>query len=257
MKATLRKIGALLVKDAVDMVKNPTMIVCIVTPVGMAVFYRFFMGEMGLGGPLRQSVMTDVQPQLASMIEYIVLSLSLCMAIGMGGATSLIYGLAEEKEKHTLRTLMLANVTAEQIVLARGLVALGLTVAVEVLCFVMSGASWSLFGWYILLGAVGAVSVILLSLVVGLASRDQMTAGLYSVPVLLLVLATVFGGFSPDIRAVVRFAPTGGVDELLRLVIANDLTLAAAWVPLVVTAAWIVVAAVAFKLLYRRLLRDN
>ena len=48
--------------------------------------------------------------------------------------------------------------------------------------------------------------VILVSLVVGLASRDQMTAGLYSVPVLLLTMAPIFGSFSEGIRAVVRFA---------------------------------------------------
>lgn len=102
---------------------------------------------------------------------------------------------------------MLANVIAETVVLAKGLVALGFTAVTEALCFAVSGAPWSLFGWYMLLGVVGALPVILLSLVVGLASRDQMTAGLYSVPVLLLALAPVFGGFSPDIRAVVRFAP--------------------------------------------------
>lgn len=152
---------------------------------------------------------------------------------------------------------MLANVIAETVVLAKGLVALGFTAVTEALCFAVSGAPWSLFGWYMLLGVVGALPVILLSLVVGLASRDQMTAGLYSVPVLLLALAPVFGGFSPDIRAVVRFAPTGGVDELLRLVIEGGLGTGEALVPCLVIAGWLVASAVAFKLLYRRLLRDN
>lgn len=84
---------------------------------------------------------------------------------------------------------MLANVIAETVVLAKGLVALGFTAVTEALCFAVSGAPWSLFGWYMLLGVVGALPVILLSLVARLASRDQMTAGLYSVPVLLLALA--------------------------------------------------------------------
>lgn len=255
MEATLRKLGALMSKDAVDMVKNPTMIVCIVMPLGFALFYRLFLGDVMVGAGA--SPEAAASPEVEAALQYVILSMALCMAIGMGAATSLIYGLAEEKEKHTLRTLMLTNVTAEQIVLARGLVALGLTVVVEVLCFVVSGAPWHLFGWYLLFGIVGAVPVILLSLVVGLASRDQMTAGLYSVPVLLLSLAPVFGGFSPDIRAVARLTPTGGMDELLRLAVKGGLGTAEMVAPIVVTLAWTVAAAIVFKLLYRRLLRDN
>ena len=257
MQANLRKLGALIVKDAADLVKNPTMILCVLMPVGFAVFYRFFIGDMGLAGPLRGDGGLDASPQVTSVVQYIVLSMSLCLSIGMGASVSLIYGLAEEKEKHTLRTLMLANVSADQLMLAKGIVAFVLTVATELVCFAVSGAPWSLAGWYLLLGGVGAVPVILVSLVVGLASRDQMTAGLYSVPVLLLSMAPIFGSFSEGIRAVVRFAPTGGADELLRLIVSGNLTPADAMAALAVTAAWMVAAAVAFKLLYRRLLRDN
>lgn len=251
----MRKLGALLAKDAADMVKNPTMLLCIAMPVGFALLYRLFMGDLDLGESALAS--PDVEQGVTLALQHILLSMSLCMAIGMTASMSLIYGIAEEKEKHTLRTLMLANVSAEQIVLSKGLVALGLTALVEVLCFAVSGAPWGLFGWYMVFGLVGAVSVILFSLVVGLASRDQMTAGLYSVPVMLLALSPVFGGFSPDIRAVVQFAPTGGIDELLRLVIQGELMSSQAILPIAVTLAWIVVSVIVFKLLYRRLLRDN
>ena len=178
------------------------MILCVLMPVGFAVFYRFFIGDMGLAGSLRGDGGLGASPQVTSVVQYIVLSMSLCLSIGMGASVSLIYGLAEEKEKHTLRTLMLANVSAEQLMLAKGFVAFVLTIATELVCFAVSGAPWSLAGWYLLLGSVGAVPVILVSLVVGLASRDQMTAGLYSVPVLLLTMAPIFGSFSEGIRAV-------------------------------------------------------
>ena len=245
MQANLRKLGALIAKDAADLAKNPTMILCVLMPVGFAVFYRFFIGDMGLAGSLRGDGGLGASPQVTSVVQYIVLSMSLCLSIGMGASVSLIYGLAEEKEKHTLRTLMLANVSAEQLMLAKGFVAFVLTIATELVCFAVSGAPWSLVGWYLLLGSVGAVPVILVSLVVGLASRDQMTAGLYS------------GSFAEGIRAVVCFAPTGGADELLRLIVSGSLTPAAAVAPLAVTAVWMVAAVVVFKLLYRRLLRDN
>ena len=39
MQANLRKLGALIAKDAADLAKNPTMILCVLMPVGFAVFY--------------------------------------------------------------------------------------------------------------------------------------------------------------------------------------------------------------------------
>lgn len=255
MQANLRKLNALLAKDAVDLAKNPTMIICIAIPVAFALFYRFFLGGQGLDTALEGGGSAEAAP--VSVAQYIVLSLSLLMSIGMGASMSLVYGLAEEKEKHTLRTLMLANVSARQIMLAKGLVALGLTVAVELLCFAVSGAPWRLCAGYLLIGIMGALPVILLSLVAGLASRDQMTAGLYSVPILLLALAPMFGNYSATIRDIVRFAPTGGADWMLRLLVEGSLFSGEVLVPLAITAAWIAVSAIAFKLLYKRLLRDN
>lgn len=251
MQASLRKLGALLAKDAADLAKNPTMILCIAIPVGFALFYRFFLGDLGLAPEAGEGA------GAIPMVRYVVLSVSMLVSIGMGASVSLVYGLAEEKEKHTLRTLMLANVSAEQIALAKGLVALGLTVAVELLCFAVSGTPWSLCGGYLLIGALGSLPIILLSLVAGLASRDQMTAGLYSVPILLVSLAPMFGNYSEGIARVVRFAPTGGADSLLRLFVEGSLFSPEAWAPLAITAAWTVAGAVAFKLLYKRLLRDN
>jgi len=91
MQANLRKLGALVAKDAADLAKNPTMILCVLMPVGFAVFYRFFIGDMGLAGSLRGDGGLGASPQVTS----VVLSMSLCLSIGMGASVSLIYGLAE------------------------------------------------------------------------------------------------------------------------------------------------------------------
>jgi len=84
-----------------------------------------------------------------------------------------------------------------------------------------------------------------------------MTAGLYSVHILLLALAPIFGSYSPDISNVVRFAPTGGMDALLHMAVDGTLTTAGAMVPLATTVVWIALSALCFSLLYKRLLRDN
>ena len=94
-------------------------------------------------------------------------------------------------------------------------------------------------------------------LLVGLVARDQMTAGVYSVPILIVALAPAFGMYSEGLAQVVRFFPIGGMYELVNLLLAGDLYTTEAIVPIVVTLAWIAVTAVAFVLLFKRLTRDN
>ena len=38
MQATMRKIGALCQKDFIDMFKNPSMLVCLIMPIGLRCF---------------------------------------------------------------------------------------------------------------------------------------------------------------------------------------------------------------------------
>lgn len=253
MNASVRKLGALMGKDATDMIKNPTMVVCMVMPVAFVLLYRFIMGGIG-----QSAEASDGDVEAASTaVTFMLLNTALCMTVGMTGSASLVYGLAEEKEKHTLRTLMLANVSAEQIMLSRGLIALAVTAVVEALGFAVSGAPLHLFAPFMAIGVLGAIPVILFSLVLGLASRDQMTAGLYSMPILLAVVAPMFGGFSLELRNAMQFLPTGGAVELLRLLVEGRLFGSDAVMPLALTAAWIVAGFVVFKLLYRKLTSDN
>lgn len=249
MQSSIAKLGALFEKDARDMLKNPTMLVTVVLPVAMIVLYRFVYRD------LLAAAEADLAVRLAS--DGLFLCSALCLSVGMVGSMTLVYGIAEEKEKHTLRTLMLANVSAGQVALAKGIVCLATALVVGALCFALTGVGWGMFPAFIALTALGAVPVILLGLVLGLASRDQMTAGLSSMPILLLCLVPMFAPMAPEAEAVATFTPLGGVVELMRLVLAGELTLEAAALPLAVTAAWTLLGAVVFKLLYRKLAQDN
>ena len=103
----------------------------------------------------------------------------------------------------------------------------------------------------------GSLPVILFSLVLGLASRDQMTAGVYSVPVLLVALVPMFGMANETIEKASHWLPTGGVYDLIGLAMDGRLLSQDALAPLGVTLAWIVVGAVVFAALFKKLARDN
>lgn len=170
----------------------------------------------------------------------------------------IVYGIAEEKEKHTLRTLMLANVSAGQIIASRALVSMVATLAVAAVCFFAMGVDdASLLPMYLALCALGALPIVLLSLVLGLAARDQMTAGLYSVPVILIAMAPMFGMYDEAISNAVKWLPTGGMNSLVDLMVRGQLFTNDALLPLGITLAWIVAGVVIFALLFKRLVRDN
>ena len=84
-----------------------------------------------------------------------------------------------------------------------------------------------------------------------------MTAGFYSVPVLLVALVPIFGMLSEGAARIASFSPLGGIYELMGLAIEGALFTEAAAVPLLVTMAWIAAGALMFAALFRRLARDN
>ena len=253
MNATLRKVGALAGKDLADLFKNPTMLVVLLMPIGFMLLFRLVIGDTAADAGLTGAELALAEEQIGTFL----LGSGLCMSVGMVASMTLIYGIAEEKERHTLRTLMLANVSAGEVAASKGGVALAAVVAVGAACFAVAGGEPGLLPAYLALTTLGAVPVVLVSLVLGLASRDQMTAGFYSVPVLLLALVPTFGMVSAAIDAIAAFTPLGGVYDLLGLAVDGRLLTTDSLAPLAVTIAWAVAGAAVFAALYRRLARDN
>ena len=253
MNAALRKTGALLAKDLADLFKNPTMLVVCLLPIAFMALYSFMVGDAAGGSDLT----AEQQEAVGPVIGQFMLGSSLCMTVGMVCTMTALYGIAEEKEKRTLRTLMLANVGASQVVASKAVVALVASAAVNAVCFFVAGGEPGMLGAYLALGIVGSLPIILFSLVLGLACRDQMTAGVYSVPVLLVALVPMFGMANETIEKVSHWLPTGGVYDLIGLAVGGRLFSSDALAPLAVTAAWAAVGAVVFAALFKKLARDN
>lgn len=243
MEAALRKTGALLGKDMKDLVKNPTVLLGCLLPVGFIALYSQTMG--------------DASGEAADAAHLQFLAMGLFMTVGVAGCMTALYTIAEEKEKHTLRTLMLANVSAAQVIASRAVVSLAAIVIAQAACFAVLRAPIDLLAPYLLLGILSGLPVVMLSLVLGLASRDQMTAGVYSIPLVLVAFLPLFAPLNETLAKVTPYCPTGGVLELLVLAADGALFTADALQPLAVTFAWIAVGAAVLALLYKRLARDN
>ena len=243
MEAALRKTGALLGKDLKDLVKNPTVLLGCLLPVGFIALYSQTMG--------------DASGEAADAARHQFLTMALFMTVGMTGCMTALYTIAEEKEKHTLRTLMLANVSAAQVIASRAAVSLAAIVIAQAACFAVLRAPIDLLAPYLLLGILSGLPIVMLSLVLGLAARDQMTAGVYSVPLILVAFLPMFAPLNETLAKATPYCPTGGAQELLNLAADGALFTADALQPLVVTLVWVAVGAAALALLYKRLARDN
>ncbi|WP_139651469.1 ABC transporter permease [Raoultibacter phocaeensis] len=244
MNAALRKIGALSVKDAKDVFRNPAIAVCALMPIGFMLLYRYVM-------------LANIASQEHAIVDSFLLGTAPCFTVGMVSAMTIIYALSEEKEKHTLRTLMLANVSGSQVMAAKVLVSLVVIALVDLVCFLVIGLDVSLVVPYLAIAIVGSASTVLFSLVLGLVSRDMVSSGVYALPVLVIALLPMFGMFSDGFRMVASYSPCGGMYDLLGLLYEGRLFTPDAIMPLVSMFAWIVICAVAFVLAFKKLGKDN
>lgn len=245
MEATLRKVSALLGKDFLDVTKNPTILLCVVMPIGLLLLYTRMMGGAGS------------DPEVENALVPFYLSCSLCFGAALSGAMTIIYAMAEEREKHTLRTLMLANVSAGHVLVSRVTLSLVIVALVDTVCYFLVQGEKGPLGAYLAIGVLGSLPLIVLALLVGLASRDQMTAGILGMPILIAAIAPVFGLYGEGVANVVKWFPTGGMDTLVQLSASGQLFTSEALQPLLITLAWLTMAVVLFALLFHRLARDN
>lgn len=244
MNAALRKIGALAVKDFSDLIKNPATLICAIMPIGFMLLYRY--GMMG-----------DISGEEATHFTNFLASIAACMTAGMVGSMVILYAVAEEREKHTLRTLMLANVSAVHVLIAKTVVAMVTIAVVDMICYLIIGADLQYLVPFTAIAVVGSMPVVLIALVCGLFARDQMSSGLYSLPVILLALVPMMSMLNETAETIARFSPCGGAVELITMLLSGTLFTSDAIQPIVVTLVWIALTTVLFFVLYKKTSKDN
>lgn len=129
------------------------------------------------------------------------------MYVGMAPLTAAASIISEEKEKNTLRELLMANVKAGEYLLGIGL---GIFV-----CSMLGAAVFAITGKYtgkdmlafLLIMGVGIIISLLLGAVIGIFSKNQMTEVSVSVPVMLVFsFLPMLASFNDKIGAVSKFA---------------------------------------------------
>ena len=182
-----------------------------------------------------------------------------CLAMGvlMNICMTALYcpagALAEEKEKHTLRTLMTSSVNGLEFFLGSLIPVILLTSVVNVICVFIAGMEMDAPQWavYVAVTTVSAAIGAVIGMIFGIFAKDQVTTGTIITPaVLVLMMIPMFCGFSEILEKISDLLFTGIVFNML----AN---LAEGITPIdtkgiIVLAAGLILSVIAFLALYRK-----
>ena len=140
----------------------------------------------------------------AGMSAY-ALALGVLMNISMTGIYCVSAGLAEEKEKNTLRTLMTSSVNGLEFFLGSLIPAVLMTTVVNVLC--ASPAQW---GGYLVVTTAAAVISSVVGMIFGIFAKNQVSASTITTPgILIFMMIPMFSGLSEKIETVSEYLFTG------------------------------------------------
>ena len=140
------------------------------------------------------------------------LAMGMLMNISMMGFYCTAASLAEEKEKNTLRTLMTSSVNGLEFFLGSLIPVVLMTEIVNVLCVFIAQITMTHTQWAAYLSVTTVVSVIASvgGMILGIFSRNQVTASTLSTPVVLVfMMIPMFTGFSETLQKISMFFFTG------------------------------------------------
>ncbi|MCQ2504733.1 MAG: ABC transporter permease [Saccharofermentans sp.] len=153
---------------------------------------------------------------ITDMPEHFFAKLFSIMYIGMAPLTSVAAIISEEKEKNTLRPLMMANVKpAEYLVGIGSYVWLICMLGASVIA-VSAGFTGTEFAFYMAVMAVGFIVSILAGSAVGVYAENQMKSTSLVMPVMMILsFLPMFAMFNETIEKIARFTYTQQLSRIL------------------------------------------
>ncbi|MCM1065661.1 MAG: ABC transporter permease [Eubacterium sp.] len=148
--------------------------------------------------------------RLEGMPENFFVTLFASMYVGMAPLTCVSAIISEEKEKNTLRVLMMADVTPWQYLLGiGGYVFLACMLGGAVFCGLLENVTVGQRALFLLVMAAGIIVSIVMGASIGVGSRSQMAATSVSVPVMMVFsFLPMLSMFNDRIEKIARFTYT-------------------------------------------------
>ncbi len=227
---SMRRIAAIFKKQIKDTLKNKTVLI------------QFIMFPM-LALIMQNAINVEGMPK-----NYFVV-LFATMYIGMAPLTGMAAIISEEKEKNTLRVLMMSNVKSVEYLIGVGAYIFFLCMLGAVVFGVVGNYHGVEMLQFLAIMGCGLFTSMMIGAAIGTWSKNQMSATSITVPVMLIfAFLPMLGMFNEAIRKISGFIYSGQINNLMNEI--GDLTLSAKQFAVIAGNMGIVI--VLFLLAYRR-----
>ena len=154
--------------------------------------------------------------KIDDMPEHFFAKLFAVMFVGMAPLTCMSAVISEEKEKNTLRVLMMSNVKPAEYLVGTGAYVFVMCSLGTAVFAVVGGYGGTGLVRFIAVMSAGIILSELTGAVIGIFSRDQMTATSVTVPVMMIfAFAPMLSMFNDTIRTVARVTYSQQISELI------------------------------------------
>lgn len=220
--------------------------------------YSILLGPlMSIGFVILYKNIIPVSDDMPEAMKAYFLQLGVLFNILMTGIMGTSMPLAEEKEKNTLRVLMTSSVKGIEFFIGSLLPVLIMLIAVNIVLLPISGKTDINIPIYLLVTTGASIITMILGMIIGLVSKNQMSTSFTSTPLLLiLMMIPMFSNMNETLSKASNFIYTGSLNKIIEnlvLKVDNPVTIQ----QLIVMTAWFVISIVAFLLFYRKNGLDN
>lgn len=196
MDFSFKRVNAIFMKEFKDFSKNPNVLIMCFLPIMFALIYGKLMG--------------NAVPKIAALCICTLCSLT------MVGCLVVAILIAEEKEKNTLKTLMLSPLSPIEFLLGKSLITLFLCLITNLIIFFLVNPSGINLIIYIIISLISSVTMIILGAVIGLLSKTQMETSIIGFPIYMgLMLIPMLSNINSLFKSIANLFFTYHTIEIL------------------------------------------
>ncbi len=238
MDFSIRRVNALLKKEIKDFGKNMNVWVMCFLPIMCSIIYSRLLGN-------------NSSSALMNKVSVLILCVGMNIALISSMVISML--IAEEKEKNTLRTLMLSSVSPWEFLAGKVLITLLVSEVVNIVIFFFIGCDIQYLGQYILITTLVLFSMIEIGAIIGIISPNQMTTGVFSMPVIMIFfIIPMFAEVNKTMKTIAKLLPNYNMNIMLGRLFKEESIFSKSSYGMAVILGWIIIAALSFGWVYKK-----
>ncbi|QNO15377.1 ABC transporter permease [Alkalicella caledoniensis] len=236
MEGSIRRVKALFKKEIKDFPKNMNVSLMCLLPLVLILLFSNIQG--------------DSPNQGMKGIDLLNTGLSTNLVVVSTFAISML--IAEEKEKNTMRTLMLSSVTPAEFLAGKAIVIFLFSIVTNTIIYFIAEIDQQYFGHYFLWSVIVTGIMMQIGGIIGLIAQNQMSTSVLGVPVIFAFMIIPMLAQANDIlEKIASILPNHNLSILLENIFSGKGYTNSSYNILVIL-AWLILAAIAFIYTYNR-----